>query len=130
MAKPERAYDVIPIVESPTKGLRPGPRLATGLDAKSALKVAVRNARNIDADGPRVVRVHVVVEGFGAYDPVAMCTTGDFRGHRERVETVRERERRLAFDRRGGVSRAVRCDIPSPAFKKAVAGKARKKRRR
>lgn len=129
MPKAETTYDVIPIVDPPGKMPRPGPRIATGLDAKSAARLAVRSARNVDTDGPRVIRVHVVHEGYGAYDPVMMCTTGDFRG-RDRAEAVRERERRVAIERRGGVFRAVRCDITSPAFKKAIAAKPRRKRRR
>lgn len=130
VAKHVTTYDVIPIVDPPGKLPRPGPRIAEGLDAKSALKLAVQSARNTDIDGPRVIRVHVVHNGFSAWDPVAMCTTGDFRGHRERVETGSERQRRLAFERRGGVSRAVRCEIPSPAFKKAVTDKKAPKRKR
>jgi hypothetical protein len=128
VAKRVTTYDVVPIVDPPGKLPRPGPRIATGLDAKSAAKLAVRSARNTDTDGPRVIRVHVVHEGFGAYDPVMICTTGDPRS-RECADAVRAREYKIAVERRGGVVRAVRCDVTSPAFKKAIAAKPRRKRR-
>lgn len=119
------AYEVIPLVEM-GRNVRPGTPIPAA-DAKAAARLAVATVRraHLDEIGYGYRSVSVVSTGGDANYPLMSCrkTSG-------RTDAASSRAHRLAFERRGGVSQYVRCEVISPSFKKALTKKAPKRRRK
>lgn len=118
--KPPALYDVVPWINmGPGKAPREGDRV-TVAGPQAAAKEAIAWLR-----GEREIRFgYGVVSAFVA--PVG-AHAGSSMLHCARVLTGRAAK--LADERRGGRTRAVRC-TPTPAFKKLLAKKSKKRKGR
>jgi hypothetical protein len=115
-------YELIPWMHSPRAvgGTVDGERVPAP-DAKAAARFAVKRIRESQGG---VRKVHVVRTGAHVYaDPLMVCGGG------RRSDAVAAREVRIARERRG-LHNVVRCEVISPAFKRELAKKPKKPKRK